>query len=94
MFVQHLPNSPLPNALFKAQRETQVLPDPLASLDSLVLKEKLVSPASLVLLATLVLLGHQDKLFRDPKDFRGHLDHQEEEVKCLDFCCVTTTTGL
>lgn len=94
IFVPHFPTSTLPTPLFKAQRETQVFPDPPAFLDSLVPKEKLVSPACLVLLATLVLLGHQVKLFRDPKDFRGHLDHQEEEVKCLDFFCATTTRGL
>lgn len=66
---------------YQVQRETQVFPGPLVSLDSQVLKERPVSPVPLVLLATLVLLGHQDKLFRDPKDLWDHQDHQEEEVR-------------
>lgn len=64
----------------QVQRETQVFPARLATPVSQDPKESLVTPDLLVLQATLVLLGLQDMLCRVPKDSKGPLGHQEEEV--------------
>lgn len=64
----------------QVQRETLVCPARLAAPVSLDPKETLVSPETPVLQASTVLPVLQDRLCRDPKDFKEPPDHQEEEV--------------